>query len=262
MRKALCEQLPTKVGDSVEIPQSESNHLISVLRLKSTDIIELIDGNGKTAQARLFYKGKSLFAELTTAPIEKIELQSLPIHLSMAILKGDAMEWVIEKAVELGARSLTPFESEFSVVDIKKKGAAAFQERWQKIADQALKQCGRLSRMKVELPTTFENILLKKNQLIWLDETLAYESNQRTWKEHYLPLVADGIISQSSSNLESELIIGPEGGFSPSEKNRLLLPSKKEIKRAHAGAAILRAETAALWGISVFTCKLIEQIKK
>ena len=184
MRKALCEQLPTKVGDSVEIPQSESNHLISVLRLKSTDIIELIDGNGKTAQARLFYKGKSLFAELTTAPIEKIELQSLPIHLSMAILKGDAMEWVIEKAVELGARSLTPFESEFSVVDLRKKGPEVFQDRWQKIADQALKQCGRLSRMTVEMPTTFENVLLKKTQLIWLDETLAYQPESPLCRRH------------------------------------------------------------------------------
>ncbi len=262
MRKALCSQLPTKIGDSVEIPQNESNHLISVLRLKPDDTIEIIDGNGKSAQGILFYKGKSLFAKLTTLPIEKKELHSHPIHLSMAILKGDAMEWVIEKAVELGVRSFTPFVSEFSVVDLRKKGPEAFQERWQKIADQALKQCGRLSRMNIEMPTTFENILLKKTQLIWLDETLAYESEQAKWSEYYLPTIANTTITQISTGLEPELLIGPEGGFSPNEKNRLLQPSKKEIKRAHAGAAILRAETAALWGISVFTCKLIDQIKK
>ena len=256
MRKALCSQLPTKIGDSVEIPQSESNHLISVLRLKPDDIIEILDGNGKSAPAKLFYKGKSLFAELTGLPIERKELQSHPLHLSMAILKGDAMEWVIEKAVELGVRSLTPYESEFSVVDLRKKGPEVFQERWQKIADQALKQCGRLSRMTIEMPTTFENVLLKKTQLVWLDETLAYTPDMERWTESYLPKIS---IDQG---IEPELLIGPEGGFSPSEKNRLLQPSKKEIKRAHAGAAILRAETAALWGISVFTCKLTDQTKK
>lgn len=253
MRKAICEKLPAKIGESVEIPQTESNHLISVLRLKPEDTIEVLDGGGFSAQATLFYKGKSLHAQLTSNPATKHELQSLPLHLSMAILKGDAMEWVIEKAVELGVRTLTPFESEFSVVDLRKKGPQAFQERWQKIADQALKQCGRLSRMTIEMPTTFENVLLKKTQLIWLDETLAREPSTSQWDDFYLPNI--------SVEAEPELLIGPEGGFSPSEKNRLLQPSKKEIKRAHAGAAILRAETAALWGISVFTCKLTNQTK-
>ncbi len=256
MRKALCSHLPAKIGESVEIPQSESNHLISVLRLKPDDTIELLDGDGLSAQATLFYKGKSLFAKLISSPIGNKNLQPHPLHLSMAILKGDAMEWVIEKAVELGISSLTPFESEFSVVDLRKKGPEAFQDRWQKIADQALKQCGRLNRMKVEMPTTFENILLKKNQLIWLDETLAYEPVTEKWNEFYLPVVAEKILDDHSINSEPELLIGPEGGFSPAEKNRLLQPSKKEIKRAHAGAAILRAETAALFGITVFICKM------
>jgi 16S rRNA (uracil1498-N3)-methyltransferase len=249
MRRALCSHLPAKIGEAVEIPQLEANHLISVLRLKPDDTIEILDGSGKSAQATLFYRGKNLFAELVTTPVGKPELQSHPLHLSMAILKGDAMEWVIEKAVELGVRTLTPFESEFSVVDLRKKGPEAFQERWQKIADQALKQCGRLSRMTIEMPTDFENILLKKTQLIWLDETLAYTPDMAKWNEFYLPNI-------SITNFEPELLIGPEGGFSPAEKNRLLQPSKKEIKRAHAGAAILRAETAALFGISVFTCKM------
>ncbi len=255
MRKALCTELPDKVGKSVEIPQAEANHLISVLRLKPEDTIEVLDGNGKTAQATLFYKGKSLFAELTSEPTGSADLQSYPLHLSLAVLKGEAMEWVVEKAVELGVRTLTPFQSEFSVVDLRKKGPEAFQERWQKIADQALKQCGRQSRMTIQMPTTFENILLKKTQLIWLDETLAYTREMDQWKRHYLPEIADEILKNPIQE-EPELMIGPEGGFSPNEKNRLMQPSKKEIKRAHAGAAILRAETAALFGISVFTCKM------
>jgi 16S rRNA (uracil1498-N3)-methyltransferase len=252
MRKALCAHLPAKIGESVEIPQSESNHLISVLRLKPEDTIEILDGNGRSAQATIFYKGKSLYAKLISTPIGNVHLEPLPLHLSMAVLKGDAMEWVIEKSVELGISTLTPFESEFSVVDLRKKGPEAFQERWQKIADQALKQCGRLNRMKIEMPTKFEDILLKKNQLVWLDESLAYESEGASWNKSFLPNVVENFLPDT----HPELLIGPEGGFSPNEKNRLLQPSKKEIKRAHAGAAILRAETAALFGITVFICKM------
>ena len=244
MRKALCELLPKKAGETVEIPQGEANHLISVLRLKPGDTIEILDGNGSSAPATLFYKGKSLHAELTGAPVAKKELHSHPLHLSMAILKGEAMEWVVEKAVELGVRTLTPFTSEFSVVDIRKKGPEAFQDRWQKIADQALKQSGRLSRMRVEMPTTFENILLKKTSLVWLDESLAYDPGSAHWSDHYLPnITVEG---------EPEILIGPEGGFSPNEKNRLLQPSKKEIKRAHAGAKRARNHRKACANFSKF----------
>ena len=193
MRRALCSHLPPKIGDAVEIPQLESNHLISVLRLKPGETIEVLDGSGLSAPATLFFRGKALFAELTSSPQGKPELQSHPLHLSMAILKGDAMEWVVEKAVELGVRTLTPFESEFSVVDLRKKGPEAFQERWQKIADQALKQCGRLSRMKIEMPTTFESLLLKKTQLVWLDESLAYTVGSDDWNKFYLARVAEEI---------------------------------------------------------------------
>jgi 16S rRNA (uracil1498-N3)-methyltransferase len=255
MRKALCTSLPSKVGSSVEIPESEANHLVSVLRLKPGDTIEILDGQGKSAQAKLFYQNKSLYAELITEPVGLIDLQSHPLHLSMAVLKGEAMEWVIEKAVELGVRSLTPFQSEFSVVDLRKKGPEAFRERWQKIADQALKQCGRLSRMTVHSPISFENVLMKNTQLVWMDESLAYTREIEPWNLLYLPQVADEVLANPNLG-EADLIIGPEGGFSPNEKNRLMQTSKKAIKRGHAGAAILRAETAALFGISVFVCKM------
>lgn len=262
MRRALCSQLPNQIGASVEIPLSESTHLISVLRLKPEDVIEVLDGNGKSAQASLFFKGKALFAKLTTAPVTKPGLQSHPIHLSMAILKGEAMEWVVEKAVELGVSTLTPFISEFSVVDIRKKGPESFQERWQKIADQALKQSGRLKRMQIEFPLDFETVLLKKNRLIWMDESLATEIETPNWKKFSLPSVAAEAVQEIPAGMEPELLVGPEGGFSPSEKNRLMLLSKKEIKRSHAGAAILRAETAALYGISVLKCKWMEISEK
>ena len=247
MRRALCDQLPTKIGQSVELPEGEVRHLVSVLRLKPDDEFELLDGSGYRARAKLIYKGKSALGELISAPETDRKLLANPIHLSMAMIKGDAMEWVIEKATELGVKTLTPIETEFTVVKTHKKGSDVFQERFQKIADQALKQCGRLERMQVQSPISFEEALLNKNHLIWLDESLAATSPIETHLTHFLD-------TQKTIEKPYELFVGPEGGFSSAEKNRLLQltgSEKQAITRVHLGSLILRAETAALFGISL-----------
>jgi len=245
MRRVLCADLFPSRNALVEIPESESKHLTSVLRLGPGDSIQLLDGHGHSAEGKLVFRDKRVFAELTSTPTSDPRLLSLPIHLKMSIIKGEAMEWVVEKAVELGVRSLTPVETEFTVVKIHKKGAEAFQERWQRIADQALKQCGRLDRMEVKPPVTFDALTNPDLLTYWLDETLANEKNSESHLAHALP---------HSPPPESALLVGPEGGFSPSERNRLLqltVSGNKAIKRVHLGSLILRAETAALFGISV-----------
>ena len=245
MRRALVDSLPRNSRTPVEIPESESKHLTSVLRLGPGDTIELLDGKGNRARGALLFRDKKVFAELSEEPSTDPKLCSLPVHLAMSIIKGDAMEWVVEKAVELGVRSLTPIDTEFSVVDLRKKGPDSFRERWQRIADQALKQCGRLDRMEINMPIGFEAFLLENTPVFWLDETLAQEG---TPGDHLALAAATG------STTERTLLVGPEGGLSPAERARLLqltVSGKKAITRVHLGSLILRAETAALMGISL-----------
>lgn len=249
MRRVLCENLFPNRNSLVEIPESESKHLISVLRLGPGDIVELMDGNGSKVSGKLVIRDKHVFAELTDTPQKHPELMSLPIHLRMAILKGDAMEWVIEKAVELGVRSLTPIETEFTVVKIHKKGAESFQERWQKIADQALKQCGRVDRMFIHPPLTFDGMIVQPHRTFWLDEALAQGSPEN---QHFAKFLRS---HSGGQDQEPGILVGPEGGFSPNERNRLLqltVSGNKAINRVHLGSLILRAETAALLGVSLW----------
>ena len=246
MRRALCVALPPKLGSLVSLDDTEAKHLTSVLRLGPDDEIELLDGSGARCRAKLVFREKKLFAEMTGPHEHEAKLTSLPIHLVVSIIKGDAMEWVIEKAVEMGARSLTPIETEFTVVKTQKRGADTFQERWQRIADQALKQSGRLDRMKIHSPILFEEAFLNSNHLIWLDETLAVEGAP----ENHLCNHVAGVTTQK----DFSLLIGPEGGFSPSERSRLLQLTgsrNHEITRAHLGSIILRAETASLMALSM-----------
>jgi 16S rRNA (uracil1498-N3)-methyltransferase len=246
MRRALCSSLKTARSKPVEIPESEAKHLVSVMRLGPGDEIELLDGMGFRANARLLMRDKKVFGELSEEPGTDPARCSLPIRLHLAILKGDAMEWVIEKAVELGVRTLVPVETEFTVVKIHKKGADAFRERWQRIADQALKQCGRLDRMEIAEPVSFEQLLLDPTPMFWLDETLAHNGPG----ESHLASLAGALVDPA----ERALLVGPEGGLSPTERGRLLQltgSAKKVIKRAHLGSLILRAETAALFGVSL-----------
>ena len=248
MRRALCDSIPNIAHAQIELPENEAKHLTSVLRLKTGDEIELLDGKGNRARALLILKEKRAIAELISAPFQDAKLNSLPIDLYLSMIKGEAMEWTIEKATELGVRSIIPVETEFTVVRIQKKGADAFQERWQKIADQSLKQCGRLERLTVEAPISFEDTLLKASPLIWLDERLADHAPEA---EHLSPLLSQ---PQISSLKKFNLLVGPEGGFSSAERNRLLqltTGANRAILRTHLGSIILRAETAALLGISL-----------
>jgi 16S rRNA (uracil1498-N3)-methyltransferase len=138
------------------------------------------------------------------------------------------------------------------VVKIHKKGAESFQDRWQRIADQAIKQCGRLDRMIIHTPVVFEEALLAKRHFIWLDEALGESGKPEDHLSQILPALS--LNPSKNAALEYALLVGPEGGFSPSERARLLQltgSEKHAITRVGLGGLILRAETAALLGSSI-----------
>ena len=260
MKRVLCPSLP-RPGHAVELPETEAEHSVRVLRLRDGDTLEAIDGKGYAAKVTLRVKGGPVRVEYLEDP-RTLDASTaiLPITLEMAILKGDAMEWVIEKAVELGIRTVIPTVTTHTVVQIQNKGPEAFQQRWQKIADQALKQCGRFERLEVALPISLEELLRKhpaKSDTIriWCDEG---DRNETPYLMNWL--------AEKPADLGGDfrLLIGPEGGWSVQERELLgRTPGfGTHLVRTSLGPLVLRAETAAIFATSLVTGVLRGRLTK
>jgi 16S rRNA (uracil1498-N3)-methyltransferase len=255
MKRILCPQLP-KPHRPVNLPEAEANHAVRVLRLRDGDSVEAIDGQGHSVPAilrthhgptRLELPSGVGLAGQSTARAEAPG-SVVPLILEMAVIKGDSMEWVVEKAVELGVRTLIPVTTAHTVVQFKNKGPEAFRERWQKIADQSLKQCGRLERLMIEAPISLEELFThtpssEKAPRYWCDEAAGPNAPDLPQK------LAD--LKTETFN-EVHLLIGPEGGWSEAERAWLATAAEK----VQLGPLVLRAETAALYGISQITAAL------
>lgn len=252
MKRLLSPILPTK-KNAIELSSEEAHHALQVLRLKNEETVELIDGEGNAILGKIRIYGKKASIEYSSPSSNLLARnQLLPITLGLGILKTEAMEWVIEKSVELGVERFVPLIVEHSVVDTHKKGGEFFRERWQKLADQALKQCGRLKRLRIDSPiklTEFLNSKIASPQsqrdetFIWCDEQASPKTT--LFSKAILPLVRPTRLT---------LFIGPEGGWSKNE--RLLLekfstPGNNAFIPVTLGSTIFRAETAALYTVSV-----------
>jgi 16S rRNA (uracil1498-N3)-methyltransferase len=258
-KRVLCSFLPT-LHHPVPLSPSEAHHAIQVLRLREGQIVEALDGKGHCQQVVLRLKRGE--PQLEYLPPEALPNSSsvamspekpLPITLEIAVLKGEAMEWVVEKAVELGASRLTPVLTAHTVVQVKAKGPEAFQQRWQKMADQALKQCGRTYALQIDLPTPFEHLFPTPPSALrfWCNESGLTEPAA------FLPQVLQPFtnppqVEPTPHPSEFRILIGPEGGWSAAEKQFLKQASQSEsLRPVHLGPLILRAETAALYTLSL-----------
>jgi len=257
IKRILSESLPKK-GSPVLLNEHEAHHAVKVLRLGDGTIVQVMDGKGGVALCSLMVRGKKIFlerveeselpADLPAPP--SISFDVVPAILEQVILKGEAMEWVIEKAVELGFISVQPLWSDHCVVQMKHRGAEEFQERWQKIADQALKQCGRAYRMEVLLPQKLEEAIHSPSAgqfRYWADESSAHHAGQKANSLLSALLKRD----ENSRKGENRLLIGPEGGFSAAESDFLSRGLSTHFLRVSLGSRVLRAETAAIYGMSL-----------
>jgi 16S rRNA (uracil1498-N3)-methyltransferase len=251
-KRLLCSHLPL-LNKSVSLSETEAHHATTVLRMRDGDVIQALDGKGHAAWVRLRTRqGPTRIEAIPESEAPPVDLptpaSSVPFVLEMSVLKGDAMEWVIEKAVELGVQKLVPIMTIRTVVRMDRKGPEEFQARWQKIAQQALKQCGRLDQMEVATPLALEELVVGTEN-----------SGSRLWCDEEAGETSIEILDWLSRDLQSSApplrtLIGPEGGWDPREREILLRTSN--TVRIQLGPLTLRAETAALYSVSLVSAFL------
>ena len=226
---------------NIVISGEEVKH-IQVLRFNVGDTVHINDA---------IYKIISMSRETVELEfIEKAQVLGVPntnITLYMAFLKSDKMDFVVQKAVELGVSKIVPFFSSNVIVKLDEKDRAKRQAKLQKIADEACKQCGRTDTVEV---TTFVNFKDLEKKFILEDKVFfAYEASKES-----LSVAIYGAEEQELKNIGG--VFGAEGGFTSKEADEL-----KEIENVAVvglGERILRAETAALNLISIIVYEMEE----
>lgn len=227
------------LADTIAITGSDAHHLMHVMRAKPGQEIVVVDDNGQVARMEM-----TAFSE-TTVTLKLQEYLTadtespIEIVLAQCLLKSDKMDWVVQKAVELGAVSVMPIASQNCVVRYDVKKAAARGARWQKIADEAAKQCGRTALLEVTPIMTLENFLAEVKAHPDTALVFFYENEcDKTAKEYLQSIKAKKIV----------LLVGPEGGFSLAESQAVEQAGGHSVT---LGPRILRAETAAISAIAV-----------
>ena len=175
------------VGDKITVDGDEALHITKVLRLKVGDIFEMCNNTDYTFVCRIVeIQKKCLVSEIVNFYFEQNDCKK-QVYVFQGLSKGTKMEFVIQKATELGAYMLIPVATEFSVVKINDKENKL--SRWNKISVEAAKQCKRNKIMKVHDPVSFEEAV---NMMSKLDiSMIAYECEKKNSLKEFLAKVSD-----------------------------------------------------------------------
>ena len=232
---------PTEItiGQIVELSTENRHHATRVLRLKNRDAITLFSGSGGEFSAHIVNISKSSTTVLIDA-YQEIECESpLQIELVQAICINEKMDWIIQKAVELGVTRIQSITTDRSIVHLSDERSSKRLQHWQKIIISACEQCGR-NQLPQILP------------LITLPEWLSQKKTKQSL--HDLNLILSPTaprnlrnIPQPPVNAHIALMIGPEGGFTQDEEVAIL---HTDFIPVRLGKRILRTESAALAAIS------------
>ena len=221
------------VGDLVELSATASQHVGVVLRMQPADELTVFCGENREFSATLTSVHKKKVLVMLTAVRDANRESPCSIHLAQAISKGDRMEWVIQKAVELGVASITPLFTTHCVVKLDSERLAKKQAQWQAIAIAACEQSGRNQVPNVNPACSLDAYLQVCDAKIKL---VLHPRAAKSWRD----------CSFYASDIA--LLIGPEGGLSDDEIEQAL---SHDFQSWCLGPRILRTETAAITALSV-----------
>jgi len=224
---------PLHPGATVELPAEAAHHALKVLRVGAGDTALLFDGRGGQWQVTLHPAGKALRATLDQ--FEDIDSEPpLALTLVQGLPAGDKMDWVVQKAVELGVVRIQPVAAKRSVIRLSGDRATRRVEHWRNIAIAACEQSGR-NRIPAVAP------------ILDLPQYLGLAAQENGLRFVCAPEAAVSLRGLAAPEGPVSLLVGPEGGFDESE---LLAARAAGFHAIGLGPRILRTETAGLGAVA------------
>ncbi|MGJ8516159.1 16S rRNA (uracil(1498)-N(3))-methyltransferase [Carnimonas bestiolae] len=237
MRIYLDLALESLVGQEITLPDAQARHVGRVMRAREGQSLRLFDGRGCEVDALVASVERRQVDVRVVAKREPLPESPLRVHLGQVVSKGERMDFVVQKATELGVAEITPLYSERADVRLNDEREAKKLAHWRGVAVSACEQCGRAWLPRINSPRRLSD---------WLEG----QHGPLRWILH--PGEAGGAVEgdpfDGNVSRETSLLIGPEGGFSDAEV--ALARSLHFVPRTF-GPRILRTETAPLVALSI-----------
>lgn len=226
-------------GQSATLSADETRHLREVLRLRVGDEAYVFDGEGREFRGSVSDTDRNSSVVRIIEEAQPLSPESpLNLTLAVALLKGEKFDVVVQKATELGASCLVPLITSRADVRIHNpEDAQKKQARWQRIALEATKQCGRAKLMKIDASVSFAEFVARPPVNLAVNDELCLMFSERNGNS-----LADAVASfEQPSSVKA--IVGSEGGWTDEEIHQA---STAQWKIVTLGGRTLRAETAAI----------------
>ena len=234
--------LPLVAGQVVDLPPTAARH-VQVLRMQPGHTLTLFNGEGGEFSAEVQHMGRS-DVRVVVGEHRAVECEAAcQVHLAVGMPANERMDWLVEKATELGVHRITPLMTERSVVRLTGERAEKKQAHWQAVAASASEQCGRNRVPLIDMPER-------------LDAWLARQTPQADVVQGVLSLHAStqplhALRAQAAEQTKTWVLLnGPEGGLTDAED---AAARAKGFVALSLGERVLRAETAALGALALLT---------
>ncbi|KAA1190419.1 16S rRNA (uracil(1498)-N(3))-methyltransferase [Pseudohalioglobus sediminis] len=221
-----------QAGSRYDLEPGPSQHLARALRMQVGDLLTLFDGRGGEYRATIDAISKKQVTVLTSAHEARDVESPLSIHLGIAVSRGDRMDWVVQKATELGVGAITPLLTERTEVRLSGERLARKVAHWQQVVVSACEQSGRNTVPRVATLTASGD---------WLGSV---DAEQKLVLHHR----ASSVDAPAGRPATLALLIGPEGGLSDDE---ITAAEQAGFRSVSLGRRVLRTETAPIAALAI-----------
>jgi 16S rRNA (uracil1498-N3)-methyltransferase len=234
--------LHLQTGADMALPEGAARH-VQVLRMQPGMAVTLFNGQGGEYEATITHMGKRDVRVLIGSH-QAIEREpQRHVHLAVGMPANDRMDWLVEKATELGVTRITPLITQRTVLRLSGERADKKRTHWQDIAAAACEQCGRNRVPIIDAPVTFSDWLASS------DANHASNTDKARWVLSLHPH-SQSLSTQTTWPTQATVLNGPEGGLTDDEDQAARDAGFAPIT---LGNRILRAETAALAALTYLT---------